>query len=155
MEPKRLYRLNRAELDSMSTIWDGHSAAIAHEGSDATIVSYGASVHETLAAAGLLKQEGISVEVIDLRSLWPLDESAIVSSVQRTHHLIVVHEAPRSCGIGAEVAAVVAEQAFEGLKSPVSRVTGLDAPFPMFSLEKEYIPSSERIVSAVRRVLFG
>ncbi len=154
MEPKRLYRLNRAWFNTMPEIWDGWSAAIARQGSDATVVSYGASMYESLAAAELLEQDGISVEVVDLRSLWPLDKSAIIGSVQRTHRLVVVHEAPRSCGVGAEVVAMVAEQAFESLRSPVVRITGLDTPFPMFSLEKEYIPSSELIASIIRKALF-
>jgi len=122
-------------------------AAIRREGSDLTLVSYAKTVPACLAAAETLAEQGVSAEVIDLRTLKPLDEATILASARKTGRVIVVHEAGRLCGVGAEVAALVAEQAFEALKAPVLRITGPDAPAPSsYVLEQAFIPQAEAIV---------
>jgi acetoin:2,6-dichlorophenolindophenol oxidoreductase subunit beta len=126
-------------------------AAVRREGSEATLISYGKTVNHCLTAAEALYEAGISVEVIDLRSLKPLDEATILASVRKTGRAVVVHEASGVCGVGAEVAAIVAEKAFGALKAPVIRVTGPDAPAPAsFPLEAAFVPQPDRIAAAVR-----
>jgi pyruvate/2-oxoglutarate/acetoin dehydrogenase E1 component len=125
------------------------SAAIRRQGTDVTIVSYAKMVHTSLQAAEELAAKGISAEVIDLRSLKPLDEATILASARKTGRVIVVHEASRMCGVGAEVAAIVAEHAFASLKAPVVRVTGPDAPPPSsYFLEQAFMPQPSRIIAA-------
>ncbi|HEX8254350.1 MAG TPA: pyruvate dehydrogenase complex E1 component subunit beta [Thermoanaerobaculia bacterium] len=127
-------------------------AIVRREGSDVTLVSYGKTVHTSLEAANALQEQGVSAEVIDLRSLKPLDEETVLASVRKTGRAVVVHEAAGICGVGAEVAAIVAEKAFSALKAPVMRVTGPDAPAAAsFPLEAAYVPSVERIVAAAMR----
>jgi pyruvate dehydrogenase E1 component beta subunit len=127
-------------------------AAIRREGADVTLVSYGKTVNHCLAAASTLEAEGVSAEVLDLRSLKPLDEESVLASVKKTGRAVVVHEAAGPCGVGAEIAAIVAEKAFPSLKAPVARLTGPDAPAAAsFPLEAAYAPSADRIVEAVRR----
>src|SRR4051812_21400058 len=128
-------------------------AALRREGSDVTLISYGKTVHKCLEAAETLASEGISAEVIDLRSLKPLDEAAVLSSVLKTGRAVVVHEASGTCGVGAEVAAIIAEKAFANLKSPVVRLTGPDAPpAASYPLEQAYVPQADRIAEAVKRI---
>jgi pyruvate dehydrogenase E1 component beta subunit len=125
-------------------------ASIRREGSDVTLISYAKTVQTCLDAASALQEEGVSAEVLDLRSLKPLDEAAILASVQKTGRAIVVHEAAGPCGVGAEVAAIVAEKAFGSLKAPVLRITGPDAPAAAsFPLEQAFIPQVSRVVDAV------
>jgi pyruvate/2-oxoglutarate/acetoin dehydrogenase E1 component len=124
------------------------------EGSDVTIISYAKTVHSCLAAADLLAKNGVSAEVIDLRSLKPLDENTILESTRKTGRVLVVHEASRMCGVGAEISAIVAEKAFTSLKAPVLRVTGPDVPAPSsYMLEQAFIPQPQGIVDAVARLL--
>jgi pyruvate dehydrogenase E1 component beta subunit len=124
-------------------------AAIRRRGSDVTLVSYAKTVHKCMEAAADLDQRGISAEVIDLRSLKPLDEATILASVRRTGRLVVVHEAGRPCGVGAEIAALVSEHAFDALKAPVKRITGPDVPAPAsYVLEQAFIPQASAIVAA-------
>lgn len=124
-------------------------AAIKREGSDVTLISYAKTVHTCLDAAVMLAEQGVSAEVIDLRSLKPLDEETILASVKKTGRAIVVHEAAGPCGVGAEIAAILAEKAFGALKSPVVRITGPDAPAPAsYPLEQAYVPQAEAIVRA-------
>jgi pyruvate dehydrogenase E1 component beta subunit len=126
-------------------------AAVRREGSDVTLISYAKTVHTCLAAADALAGQGTSAEVIDLRSLKPLDEETILSSVRKTGRAVIVHEAAGPCGVGAEIAAIVAEKAFSSLKAPVIRLTGPDAPAAAsFPLEAAFAPSVEMIVKAVR-----
>jgi pyruvate dehydrogenase E1 component beta subunit len=126
-------------------------AAVRREGAEATLISYGKTVNHCLTAAEALQEAGISVEVIDLRSLKPLDEETILASVRKTGRAVVVHEAAGVCGVGAEVAAILAEKAFGALKAPVIRVTGPDAPAPAsFPLEAAFVPQPDRIAAAVR-----
>jgi pyruvate dehydrogenase E1 component beta subunit len=128
-------------------------AAIVREGQDVTLVSYGKTVHHCQQAADALAGQGIAAEVIDLRSLKPLDEAAILGSVRKTGRLVVVHEASRLCGIGAEIAALVAECAFADLKAPVVRLGGPDAPAAAsYPLEQASVPSAEAIADAARRL---
>lgn len=130
------------------------SAATRREGTDVTIVAYAKMTLTSLEAAETLAGEGISAEVIDLRSLKPIDEEAILASVRKTGRLVVVHEASRTCGVGAEIAAIVAEKAFGSLKAPVVRVTGPDTPAPSsWALEQAFIPQAGAIVEAVKKTV--
>ena len=148
LEPKRVYRAARGEVsEDWYTIPLGE-AAVVREGHDVSVVTYGAMVHTALEAVDLCAAEGISVELIDLRTLVPLDVDAVVASAEKTGRVVVVHEAPRTCGYGAELCALVQERAFLSLEAPVLRVTGLDTPFP-YSLEHEYLPDAARIRDAV------
>ncbi|HEX8618976.1 MAG TPA: pyruvate dehydrogenase complex E1 component subunit beta [Thermoanaerobaculia bacterium] len=128
-------------------------AAVVREGADVTLVSYAKTVHTCREAANALQEQGISAEVIDLRSLKPLDEETVLASVRKTGRAVVVHEASAMCGVGAEVAAFVAEKAFSSLKAPVIRIAGPDAPAAAsFPLEAAFVPNVEKIVNAVRRL---
>ncbi len=129
-------------------------AAVRREGRDVTLVSYAKTVGTCMAAADTLAAAGIDAEVIDLRSLKPLDEDAILRSVAKTGRLVVVHEASRLCGVGAEIAALVAEKAFASLRAPVLRLTGPDAPAPAsFPLEQAFVPQADAVVAAVRSLV--
>jgi pyruvate dehydrogenase E1 component beta subunit len=129
-------------------------AAIRTAGKDVTIVSYSKAVNACVEAAQTLESANVSAEVIDLRTLKPLDEATILASVRKTGRLIVVHEASGLCGVGAEIAALTAEKAFRFLKAPIMRVTGPDAPAPSsYALEQAFMPQAEGIVSAVRQML--
>jgi len=129
------------------------SARVLREGSACTIVTYGAMVARCLEAADALSAEGVECSVLDLRSLSPLDVEAIGGSVRSTGRAVVVHEAPLTLGMGAEVVARIVEEAFDHLEAPVLRVTGWDVPYPPASLEQTYLPSLHRIVGAVRKVV--
>ncbi|PWC89291.1 pyruvate dehydrogenase complex E1 component subunit beta [Azospirillum sp. TSO5] len=129
-------------------------AAVRREGRDVTLVSYAKTVGTCMAAADTLAAAGVNAEVIDLRSLKPLDEDAILRSVAKTGRLVVVHEASRLCGVGAEIAALVAEKAFASLRAPVLRLTGPDAPAPAsFPLEQAFVPQADAVVAAVRSLM--
>jgi pyruvate dehydrogenase E1 component beta subunit len=123
------------------------------EGTDVTLVTWGAMTLETLRAAEQLEQSGVSCEVLDLATLSPIDHDTILESVAKTGRLVIVHEAPRNVGIGAEIAATVAEHGLFDLHAPIKRVTGYDTVMPLFKLEHDYIPSVARIVDAVRETL--
>ncbi|GAC1032476.1 alpha-ketoacid dehydrogenase subunit beta [Pseudomonas sp. No.21] len=153
LEPTRLYRMNpqplvddgqRLPLDSCFTL---------REGADITLVSWGASVHETLQAAQRLEEQGISAEVIDVACIKPLDLDTLEASVRKTGRCVIVHEAPRSCGVGAEIAASLYERALLDLQAPIQRVTAPDIPPPLYRLEQLYIPSPEDILAACELVL--
>ncbi|MGH3077441.1 MAG: alpha-ketoacid dehydrogenase subunit beta [Gaiellaceae bacterium] len=152
LEPKLHYRTERAEVPDGEHVVPLGRARVAREGSDATLVAYGAMVVVAERAADVLAEE-VSVEVLDLRTLKPLDEDALLASVAKTGRAVVVQEAPRVCGFGAEVAAVLAEKAIFDLRGPVLRVTGYDVPYPYWQIEDAYMPSVERVVDAVRRLL--
>lgn len=143
------------EVEEDDTIVPLGTAAIRREGTDITLISYSKSVSACLEAAATLAQAGVSAEVLDLRTLKPLDEEAILQSVRKTGRMVIVHEASRLCGVGAEVAAIVAEQGFTSLKGPVLRVTGPDAPAPSsYALEQAFMPQAAAIASAALN-LFG
>ncbi|MEI7615375.1 MAG: alpha-ketoacid dehydrogenase subunit beta [Actinomycetota bacterium] len=129
-------------------------ANIMKEGSDATIISWSRMVHTSLAAANLLAKEGINCEVIDLQTLVPLDKETILASIKKTGKAVIVHEAVKTSGFGAEVAAIIADEAFSFLKSPIKRVTAPDTPIPYASkLEDEFIPNEAKIISAVKSIM--
>jgi pyruvate/2-oxoglutarate/acetoin dehydrogenase E1 component len=152
LEPKLHYRMSKEDVPDGEHVVALGESRVAREGSDLTIVAYGAMVHVALAAAEALGDEA-SCEVLDLRSLKPLDDEGLLASVARTGRVVVVQEAPRVCGFAAEVAAVLAEKAIFDLRGPVVRVTGYDVPYPYWQIEDAYMPSVERVVDAVRRVL--
>lgn len=152
LEPKRIYRSLTGEVsDSREKVPFGH-ARVVREGSDVSVFAYGAMVPVAQEAADALGRDGVSTEVIDLRTLVPLDEAAVLASVEKTGRAIIVHEAARFCGFGAELSAILAEKALYSLKAPVLRVTGYDTPFP-YALENVYLPNPERVVRAVRQSL--
>ncbi len=153
LEPKRLYRGPRGELPVGDWVVPLGSARIAVPGDDVTLIAYGAMVVVALDARDALLDEGTSAEVIDLRTLTPLDEETLVNSVAKTGRAVVIQEAPRTCGFAAEVAAVLADRAIFDLRSPIVRVTGYDIPYPYSSLEDAYLPSVSRVVAAVRRTM--
>jgi pyruvate/2-oxoglutarate/acetoin dehydrogenase E1 component len=128
-------------------------AAVRREGSDVTLISYAKTVQTCIDAANALQEQGVSAEVLDLRSLKPLDEASVLASVRKTGRAVVVHEAAGPCGVGAEVAAIIAEKAFGALKSPVLRITGPDAPAAAsYPLEQAFIPQVGRVVEVVRGI---
>ncbi len=148
LEPKRVYRAVKMDVPEGDYEVPLGKAKVVREGSDVTIVSWGAMVYEALAAADTAAAEGVDAELIDLRTLWPLDVDTIVESVKKTGRLVVVHEAPKACGFGAEVVQLVNEKAFLHLEAPPARVTGWDTPFP-YSMENEYLPLAHRIAPTV------
>jgi 2-oxoisovalerate dehydrogenase E1 component subunit beta len=152
-EPKRRY-WEKGEVD-MSRTLDAqislHSSQIVREGSDATVVAYGPMVRTSLDAALAAAEDGRSLEVIDLRSIAPLDMGPVYESVRKTGRLVVVHEAPGNIGVGAEIAARVTEQCFYSLEAPVLRVTGFDIPYPASRVEEEFLPDLDRVLDAVDR----
>lgn len=151
LEPKRIYRLQKQEVEDNGEALPLDTCYILREGSDVTIVTWGAMTFETLKAAEELDKEGISAEVIDLATISPMDLDTILESVEKTGRLVIVHEAARSCGVGAEVAAGVAEKGIWDLKAPIVRVTGYDTVMPLFRLEYEYLPSVARIIDGVKK----
>ena len=154
LEHKKTYRLVRGEVpDGEYTIPIG-KADIKRAGSHVTVVTYGLMLHYCLEAAGILAQEGIEVEVVDLRTLKPLDRETILESVKKTSKLLIVHEDNLTGGVGAEVAALVASEAFEHLDGPITRLCGPDVPTMPFAqtLEDAYMPNTEKIAAALRRL---
>ena len=153
LEPVRMYRLAKQEVAD-----DGRALPIdrcftLRAGDDVTLLSWGAMITDTMKAAELLAKDNVQCEVIDVASLAPVDFETILDSVVRTGRLVIVHEAARNCGLGAEIAATVTEHALYDLRAPVRRVTGYDTVMPLYRLENEYIPGIDRIVAAVRATL--
>ncbi len=153
LEPTRLYRLFKQEVIDDGEGLPLDTCFVSREGTDATLLAWGGILHETLAAADRLAEEGIHCEVIDVATLKPLDTETILRSVEKTGRCVIVHEAARTAGFGAEIAAIVAEQALYSLLAPVKRVTGYDVVVPLARLEGQYLPSVERIADAVRKVM--
>jgi pyruvate dehydrogenase E1 component beta subunit len=154
-EPKRRY-WEKADLDESLTLENAtplHEARVVREGVDITVVAYGPMVKTAMEAAVAAEEEGKSIEVVDLRSLSPLDMPTVRASVEKTGRAVVVHEAPVFLGMGAEVAARLTEQCFYSLEAPVMRVGGFDTPYPPSRLEEEYLPDLDRILDAVDRSL--
>jgi len=152
LEPKRLYRSTKEEVpEDDYTVPIGKSKVV-KEGSDLSIYSYGAMIPICLEASNLAKNKNISVEIIDIMTLVPLDTETILKSVEKTGRAIIVHEAPKTCGYGAEISALIAENAIESLQAPIIRVTGFDTPFP-YALEHLYLPDSNRILNAIEKVM--
>ena len=150
LEPKVLYRSPREEVPDGEYVVPLGKARIAREGSDVTVVAYGGMVRVALDAA---EEIDASAEVVDVRTLKPLDEETLLASVAKTGRAVIVQEAPRIAGFGAEIAAVLAEKAILDLRGPVLRVTGYDAPFPFWTIEDEYLPTPARVAEAVEKVL--
>jgi len=151
LEPKRQYHSDKAELDETATPLPLFASRVVRPGTDLTLVSYGPRVKTCLAAAEAAAQEGRSVEVVDLRTLSPLDMGPVLESVRRTGRAVVVHEAHVNLGMGAEVAARVTEQCFYSLEAPVLRVGGFDTPYPPARIEEEWLPDLDRVLDAVDR----
>jgi pyruvate/2-oxoglutarate/acetoin dehydrogenase E1 component len=151
-EPKAHYRTLRGPVPDGEHVVPLGRARVAREGSDATLVAYGAMVPVCEQAAAKLAAEA-SLEVLDLRTLKPLDEDALLASAGKTGRVVVVQEAPRTCGYAAEVAAILAEKAILDLRGPVLRVTGYDVPYPYWKLEDAYMPSAARVADAVRKLI--
>lgn len=149
LEPKRIYRLIKQPVDDDGTALPIGSCFILQEGEDVTLLSFGASMHETLLAAKQLNEEGLSCEVIDIATIKPLDIETILMSVEKTGRCIIVHEGAKTCGVGAEISAQIMENCFTHLLAPVQRITGYDIVMPYFQLEKHYLPSVARIKECV------
>lgn len=153
MEPKRIYRAIRQEVPSEAYTCELGKANIVREGSDVTLIAWGAMVRECEKAADMAAVQGVKCEIIDIRTLNPCDYNTIFESVKKTGRAVVVHEAPRTLGFGAELAARIQEKVLLQLKAPVLRVTGYDTPFPYFKLENEYLPSPEKIMKDIAKVM--
>jgi pyruvate dehydrogenase E1 component beta subunit len=153
LEPTRLYRLFKEEVDDNGVAMALDQCITLREGADVTLVSWGAMIYETLLAADALAAEGIAAEVIDVATLKPLDMDTVLASVARTGRCVIVSEAPRTSGFAAEIAAQLADEGLLTLRAPVLRVTGYDIVVPLARLEQRYIPSTARINAAVRKVL--
>ena len=152
-EPTRLYRLFKQEVNDNGEPLPLDVCYVVREGTDITLVSWGAMLQETLATADVLAREAVTAEVIDVATLKPLDMGTILESVAKTGRCVIVHEAARTAGIGAEIAAGLAEHGLLSLLAPVRRVTGYDVVVPLAKLENQYLPSVDRILSAAREVL--
>ena len=151
MEPKSRY-WNKGEVD-LENPGDLTGARVAREGRHVTLISWGAQVSTCLEVAELAAEDGIEAEVLDLRWLKPVDADAIARSVGKTRRAVVVHEAPHTAGLGAEIAALASQSCFDALKAPVERVTGFDVPYPAGDLEEEYLPNIDRILFGIQRTL--
>jgi pyruvate dehydrogenase E1 component beta subunit len=152
MEPKRIYRASKGDVPEEDYEIPLGVAKVLREGTDCTVIAYGAMVPVIEEAATLAEAAGISVELIDMRTLLPFDIETVLESVRKTGRAVVVHEAPKTCGYGAELASSIYERALEYLEAPIGRVTGFDIPFP-FSLEHEYLPNADRTLGAIRKTL--
>ncbi len=152
MEPKSIYRTIKQEVPEGEYTIPIGEARVVREGDDVLFISYGAMVHRALQAADQLSNENISVEVIDLRTLLPLDIQTILKSVRKIGRVIIIHEAPKTLGFGAEISALIAEKAIDFLKGPILRITGQDTPFPL-AHEHYYLPTVKRIVNAAKYLI--
>ena len=151
LEPKKLYRSVKQQVPTEEFTVPLGKANVFREGSDVTIITYGAMMRPSIDAAESLK-ENISCEVVDLRTLKPLDNQTIFESVKKTGRAVIVHEAPMTCGFGAEISSRITENLFSKLKAPVERVTGFDTVMPLAKLESYYLPSAKRIVKAIEKI---
>jgi len=151
-EPKSRY-WQKGEVDFSAPETGMHASRVVREGTDATLVGHGAMVSVLLTAAEIAAEEGTSLEVVDLRSLSPIDYGPLLASVQKTGRLVVAQEAPGHASVGSEVAATIAERAFYSLQAPVLRVSGFDVPFPPAKLEASFLPDADRVLEAVDRAL--
>ncbi len=152
MEPKRIYRASRGEVPEGDFTVEIGKASVVREGSHVSVIAYSGMVSIAEEVAKKAEASGISVEIVDLRTLVPLDIDTILASAKKTGRVVVIHEAPRTCGFGAELIASIQERAMEHLEAPILRVTGLDTPFP-YTLEHEYMPNADRLLGTIRQVL--
>jgi len=153
LEPKRIYRLHKQEVEDNGKALPLDVCFTLREGTDVTVVTWGAMTFETLKAVDQLAKSGISCEVIDLTTISPIDYETILESVEKTGRLVIVHEAARTCGVGAEIAAIVAEKGMYDLHGPIIRVTGYDVVMPLFRREMDYMPSVSKITDAIKEAL--
>jgi pyruvate dehydrogenase E1 component beta subunit len=153
LEPKRQYHADKAELDESATPEPLFRSRVVKQGSDVTVIAYGPQVKIAMLAADAAAAEGKSLEVIDLRTLSPLDMGPVLESVRRTGRAVVTHEAHVNLGMGAEVASRITEQCFYSLEAPVLRVGGFDTPYPPSRIEEDFLPDLDRILDAVDRSL--
>jgi pyruvate dehydrogenase E1 component beta subunit len=151
-EPKRIYRAFREEVPEDEYTVPIGKAKVVSEGTDLTVISWGASVTLCLEALDSLPED-ISAELIDLRTIYPIDEDTIVQSVEKTGRCVIVHEAPKTCGMGAEIATIIQERCFLHLEAPVQRVCGCDTVMPYYKLELDYLPDAKRIAEAIGQVM--
>jgi len=152
-EPKRLYRAIKEEVPEGEYTVPIGAAKIVREGKDLTIITWGAMVRESLRAAEMADKEGIQVEVIDLRTIAPMDDATYMDSVRKTGRVVIVHEAPKTCGVGAEIIARINEKALLSLQAPIERTTRFGTVVPLMRLENHYLPSPERILQGIRKVM--
>lgn len=155
MEPKRLYRSLKEDVPEDDYIVSLGQARVMIEGSDVTTIAWGAMIPHLLKAQAAFAKEGISLEVIDLRTLSPIDTETIIASVKKTGRCVILHEAPRTCGLAAEISAQIMERALFDLKAPVERVTGFDVIPPLLKLEDYNIPDEARLTAGIRKVLIS
>ncbi|QGM97848.1 alpha-ketoacid dehydrogenase subunit beta [Methylocystis parvus] len=155
LEPTRLYRLFKQEVVDDGEALPLDACFMTREGLDVTVVAWGAMVREAMLAAETLEGEGVEVEIIDVATLKPCDFDTILRSVEKTGRCVIVQEAPRSNGFGAEIAAEIGERALYSLQAPICRVAAYDVVVPLYRLERDYIPSVERIIGAIRGVMEG
>lgn len=153
LEPKRIYRLVKQDVPDNGEALPLDKCFVLREGSDVTLVTWGAMIKETLEAADQLAKQGISAEIIDIATIKPLDIVTILDSVEKTGRCVIVHEAARTCGVGAEIAAQISEYALDSLLAPVQRVTGYDTVMPYYKLENYYIPSTSDVVAAAKTAM--
>lgn len=153
LEPKRIYRITKQDVENNGEAYPLECCFIDREGSDITLISWGAMMHETRQAAELMEAEGISCEVIDLVTIAPIDIRTIVESVEKTGRCVIVQEAPRAGGVASEIAAELAEKAMLSLLAPIGRVTGYDTVMPYARTEHRYMPNVERIVDEIRKTM--
>ena len=151
LEPKALYRSVKGEVPEESYTVDLSKTREVRAGQDVTVFCYGAMVPVVVQAAEQAKEKGIDTHVVDLRTLLPLDEEAVLEAAKKTGRVVTVHEAPRFCGFGAEISALVAENCIEYMEAPVVRVAGFDTPFPN-TLEHHYLPDARRVLDAIEHV---
>jgi len=148
-EPKRIYRAAKGEVPEGDYELELGKANVVREGDAVTVISYGAMLHEAKEAVDEAAKLSIECELIDLRTLWPVDIDCLVSSAKKTGRIVVVHEAARTCGLGAEISALLQERCFVYLQAPIRRITGWDTPFP-YTLENDYLPRAPRILQGIR-----
>jgi pyruvate dehydrogenase E1 component beta subunit len=153
LEPAKIYRAIKEEVPEGEYLIPLGEARVVLEGSDVTLIAWGAMLHPALKAAGRMAEKGIEAEVIDLRTLSPLDSATMLASVEKTGRAVIIHEAARTCGLGAEIAAQLCERALLSLEAPIARVTGFDTPIPLPKSEKYYLPDVDQIVEAIEQVM--
>ena len=153
LEPSRVYRLFKQDVPDNGEVLPLDRCFVLREGSDITLVSWGAMLHETLNVAKQLETQGIHAEVIDVATIKPLDIQTILTSVEKTGRCVIIHEAHRTCGVGAEIAAQIAEYSLLSLRAPIYRVTGYDTVVPYAKLERQYLPSEARILSTIKQAM--
>lgn len=153
LEPKRIYRASKQDVKDNGVALPLDTCFTLREGSDITLISWGAMITETLQAADQLASQGISAEVIDVASVSPLDSETLLASVQKTGRCVIIHEAPRSGGVGAEISAILAEKGLLALQAPIARVTGYDTVMPYYRLEQHYLPNTQDILESAQQTL--